>query len=42
MCVEHGRQGVRLTVTLHFRICPEEVGKTIRYLLIYSMEQSPF
>ena len=35
MCVEHGRQGVRLTVTLHFRICPEEVCKTIRYLLTY-------
>ena len=34
-------QGVRFIVTLCFRICPEEVSKTIRYLLTYSMEQSP-
>ena len=34
-------QGVRLTVKLRFRICSEEVRKTIRYLPTYSMEQGP-
>ena len=34
-------QDVRCTLRLPFRICQEEVSKTIRYLPIYSMEQSP-
>jgi hypothetical protein len=35
MCVWIMDASVRLTATLCFRICPEEVSKTIRYLLTY-------